>query len=67
MSADLSVSWHYVVTLRRVRTRTYAYALSDFSSETIRPRDMLLLLKDSIAIWHENLLKACRSVCSPVC
>ena len=30
MSADLSVSWHYVVTLRRGRTRT-------------RPREQLLL------------------------
>ena len=32
MSADLSVSWHYVVTLRRGRTRTRT-----------RPREQLLL------------------------
>ena len=32
MSADLSVSWHYVVTLRRGRTHTRT-----------RPREQLLL------------------------
>ena len=34
MSADLSVSWHYVVTLRRGRTRTRMRT---------RPREQLLL------------------------
>ena len=36
MSADLSVSWHYVVTLRRGRTRTR-------TRPRTRPREQLLL------------------------
>ena len=38
MSADLSVSWHYVVTLRRGRTRTRPRM-----RPRTRPREQLLL------------------------
>ena len=64
MSADLSVSWHYVVTLRRggVRVR-----VNNFSSKTTRPRDVLFFLKDTLSIEDEKLFKACKSVCSSVC
>ena len=37
----------------------------DFS-KTTRPRDMLLILKDTLSIEDENLFKACRSVRSSV-
>ena len=43
--------------------------VNDFS-KTARPRDMLLILKDTLSIEDEKLFKACRSflfffVCSP--
>ena len=69
MSADLSVSWHYVVTLRRgrTRTRTVRVRVNNFSSKTTRPRDVLFFLKDTLSIEDEKLFKACKSVRSSVC
>ena len=42
------------------------FVACNLSSKNTRPRDMLLLLKDTLFINNEKLLKACRSVCSPV-
>ena len=40
--------------------------VNNFSSKTTRPRDMLLILKDTLSIEDEKLFKACRSVCLSV-
>ena len=40
--------------------------VNNFSSKSIRPRDMLLPLKDTLFIKDEKLFKACRSVHSSV-
>ena len=38
--------------------------VNNFSKRT-RPRDILLLLKDTLSIEDDKLSKACRSVCAP--
>ena len=38
--------------------------MNNFSKNT-RPRDLLLVLKDTLTIENYKLFKACRSVCSP--
>ena len=41
--------------------------VSNFSSKTTRPRDMLFFLKDTLSIEDANMFKACRSVFLSVC
>ena len=41
--------------------------VNNFFSKTIRPRDMLFFLKDTLSIEDEKLFKACKSVCLSVC
>ena len=37
--------------------------MNNFSSQTTRARDIVLLLKDTLSIEDDKLLKECRSVC----
>ena len=53
MSADLSVSWHYFVTLRRVCTRPRERLLQNY-----RVQRHAVFLQDILSIKDEKLFKA---------
>ena len=38
-------------------------SMNNFSDKSTRPRDMQLVLKDTVSIKDEKLFKICRSVC----
>ena len=59
MSADLSVSRHYVVTLRRGRPRPREHLLP----QNYMAQRYAVFLKDTLTIQDEKLFKACKSVC----
>ena len=65
MSADLSVSSPCGITLWHPYTQL-AFRINNFSLKTIRPRDMLLLLKDTFSIKDDKSFTACRCVCLSV-
>ena len=50
-SADLSVSLHFGITLPCLRICVH---MNNFSSNSTRPKDMLLLLKDSLSMENDK-------------
>ena len=54
-------AYHIMALLCGVHIRVHV-RVSNFSSKTTTPRDMLFLLRDTLTIEDDKLFKACRSV-----
>ena len=58
------ILWHHSAAC--IITVSVHVCVNNFSSKTTRPRDMLIVFKDTLSIEDEKLFKACRSVCLSV-